>query len=376
MCIPFCYLYLQVFLRPKRGTVGDSDEARRAHKNAQRRRCVYSQLRGEQNLTHDRNRASKPKELRIKYYNDDTMKARLERDEIMQARYLHRRQESNAARSTPPPTLVTLPAKPLFFGLPPRLTIRLDVHRDLSTLLFGLETLLRSVSCHLGFDSWSSIGNTFDSVRLSSAERWGNDEVHASTFMHLQRLEFRRRLVDKGEFVAIRHVQGLWRSVIKTLLPMAAELDRIVKRCRASSVDGENLAVSVLELHVRDWHNLASLATAMAIVLEDEINSWCAAGQWTKGSSSSIQVALHDVCTFSLLVFIDACLTRIILQLVKDGVLNKQFVSVSGRDSTTVQRLMPGEWVSGDVFNFFIDQWQPDILDGIILFRTTFSTLR
>lgn len=34
--------------------------------------------------------------------------------------------------------------------------------------------------------------------------------------------------------------------------------------------------------------------------------------------------------------------------------------------------LLPGEWLNGEVINFFVDFWQPPVQDGVLLMDTLF----
>lgn len=303
------------------------------------------------------------------------MEAYHDHDEAMQSARQQRRLQRTVAPPTlpPPPDLITL-VEPTFLSLPSGLAIRLDIYEELATLHSGLESMFHTVFCHLGFESWMSTGTIFESVKLYSSRRWGSDGIEARVFMHLERLEAKQILADKGGFVVMRHTQSLWRSVAHRLKPMATHLDEIVKRCYASAIDGERLAVSTLQLAQRNWHNLASLASALDMGLEEEINLWCAAGQWTAGSSSSIQAALDDVCTFVLVHLFQQIFDTSIVQFVQDDILKKHFTN--RRNSFTVHCLMPGQWVNDDIINFFVDQWQPSSSEGVFLFDTRFWSWR
>lgn len=48
------------------------------------------------------------------------------------------------------------------------------------------------------------------------------------------------------------------------------------------------------------------------------------------------------------------------------------FVCKWGRERSTLQCLLPGEWLTGDTINFFIAKRQPPPTDGIVICSTYF----
>lgn len=46
------------------------------------------------------------------------------------------------------------------------------------------------------------------------------------------------------------------------------------------------------------------------------------------------------------------------------------------REEFTLKSLLPGGWLSGDVINFFCVLWQPPVEEGVVIFPTSFWTLK
>lgn len=254
------------------------------------------------------------------------------------------------------------------------------MHDELQAIASAAQSAFQQVE----LDGWDMDGSLAESVRLRHKAKWGDEWVNASTFLHLERLDVQKILRnDPDGFIHIVDYCDAWEKLCSQLFALQAQLSVVFSgwmlhegaRGDISELVGyvspANLS-ALLSAATYQISAMSAFASVMGIVVQEEINAWYGEGQWKVGSNASVKAALKRVRIIIVGIFF--FLHFVLCQRVASRTGSRTFIH---RNCIfTVNCLLPGHWLNGDVMNFIIDSWQPLFKEGVLLMDTYFWPTR
>lgn len=142
-----------------------------------------------------------------------------------------------------------------------------------------------------------------DVVQFRSVEKWGDEWVIASTFMHLERLDTQKLLRKEVDgFVRISDYRDAWDKIHAELLVFQERVGHILSRSDGAGsvydIPGCDSPIDIRTKLLAATHQLSvasTFALFMGMIIQDELNVWYGEGQWKAGSNASVKKALQRV---------------------------------------------------------------------------------